>query len=162
MTKYYLVLGGYCKVGKTTFLKKIKNDFLDEGIHVNVVKWNNFIFYDLNGDLKYRNYIKKYLNDGNIIIMCYRSDIEISFNSISSWLEEIKDKKGKKIILLDLYNKRTELRDEASFYCLNNGYFHYDLDIISEKEFLENVISMLELNNNSNWWSDWWKKICCF
>ena len=142
MTKLNLVLGGYTEIGKTTFLKNITNNFVDDKIAVNIVKWNNCIFYDLSGDLKYRNFISKYLNIANVIIMCYRGDFPVSFFSISSWLQDIKKKSKTKIVLLDLHKERTVIRDEASFYCINNGYFHYDLDYISEKDFIRNIVEI--------------------
>ena len=164
MTKCYLVLGGYSGIGKTTFLKGVRSDFIDDGIGVNVVKWNNNVFYDLSGDLKYRNYIGKYFNEGDIIILCYRGDIDVSFHSISSWIQEIKNFNKKKIIiLLDLHKKRTVIRDEASFYCINNGYYHYDLDFIGEKEFIENIVNVFssKKDNRGCGWGDLVRKYCC-
>lgn len=122
--EFKIILLGSISVGKTSILNRYITNEFDED-HISTIKIefktkfiniNNMIKVKLNiwdtcGDEKYRAITRQYYNDANGILLIYDITKRDSFDSITLWINEIKNNSPREAILFLVGNK-TDLNKE--------------------------------------------------
>ena len=122
--EFKIILLGSVSVGKTSILNRyITNEFDEEHkctikieFKAKLININNMVKAKLNiwdtcGDEKYRAITRQYYNDANGILLIYDITNRDSFDSISLWVNEIKNNSPADAILFLVGNK-TDLTKE--------------------------------------------------
>ena len=159
-----IILLGSVKTGKTTFLKKIQGYEVDKDVEyystivganasfIVELELNNFNleFWDVSGQEKYYQFIKRFIRNANIIFIFYNSYDISSFDIAKRLVKECKERLNKKVFYvlvrsrydecLDINDNKNIVSDEEAleYADLNDLYFiHYSNFDKNENSFNE-------------------------
>ena len=155
-----MILLGDCGVGKTNIISRyLKNEFKEtqmttsganyamkkislDGINFQINIW------DTAGQERYRSVTKMFLQDSQILLLCYSITDRKSFDNLNYWLKLATDIIGKKIVLgvagnkSDLFEKEQVKDSEGEEFAKDhNGVFK----LISAKTNKQGIDELFEL-----------------
>ena len=155
-----MILLGDCGVGKTNIISRyLKNEFTEDelsttGANYAMKKLNingaNFQvnIWDTAGQERYRSVTKMFLQDSQILLLCYSITDRKSFEHLNYWYNLATEISGNNITLgvaankSDLFEKEQVKDSEGEQYAKNhNGIFK----LISAKASKESVDTLFEL-----------------
>ena len=146
---YKIVIIGDQHVGKTSILSKYKYEAVEEDyaptVGIDFLTKNVFledktirlIMWDTAGQERFKSLIPSYLKNANSIILTFDITSKNSFNSLTKWLEDIKNhvQEGVFIVLcgnkIDLNNNRQVNIEEAEKFAKDNDLVYVETSAIS-------------------------------
>ena len=146
---YKIVIIGDQHVGKTSILSKYKYEAVEEDyaptVGIDFLTKNVFledktirlIMWDTAGQERFKSLIPSYLKNANSIILTFDITSKNSFNSLTKWLEDIKNHvpEGVFIVLcgnkIDLNNNRQVNIEEAEKFAKDNDLVYVETSAIS-------------------------------
>ena len=127
--EFKIILLGSISVGKTAILNRyitnefdeehkctIKIEFKSKLININNMAKAKLNIWDTCGDEKYRAITRQYYNDANGILLIYDITSRDSFESITLWVNEIKNNSPADAILFLVGNKTDLTRERVISY----------------------------------------------
>lgn len=157
--KFKVVIVGDPSVGKTNLVKRfLQNTFSRDTKATVGVEFmcQNFIInkkvfkielWDTAGQERYKSVTKLFLQDTQILLLCYAIDDRQSFNNLEYWYKFATNTIGKKIVLgvagnkSDLYeNEKVKDSEGEKFASEHNGIF----GLVSAKENKEGIDKLFE------------------
>jgi len=172
---FKVVFVGDAGVGKTQIINKfVKNkfsndykptiglDFYFKTINSNV-KIIKLQLWDSGGQKAFIPIIRAYYKNSQLIVLVYAVDNKKSFNSIQSWVEEVKTQiKNPKFLLIgnkcDLEDKREVTYEDAKQYAEDNGMKFFEVSAkegtnINDDMFnsiIQDLLDDMEKEKNNN------------
>ena len=154
-----VILLGDCSVGKTSIIARYLKDIFNEeqmstiganyamkDITIDGKKYT-INLWDTAGQERYKSVTKLFLQDTQILLLCYAIDDRQSFNNLEYWYKFATNTIGKKIVLgvagnkSDLYeNEKVKDSEGEKFASEHNGIF----GLVSAKENKEGIDKLFE------------------
>jgi len=168
--KFKLVFLGDQSVGKTSIINRFIFDTFDSKHNATVGldfisktlyyddKSIKLQIWDTAGQERFRSLIPSYIRDSTIAIIVYDITNQASFNSLSKWIEDVRNERGQEVILfvvgnkLDCEEKRVVSRQVAEDLARENEtiYFEVSAKMGDNVHNLFNTIASVLPGNENN------------
>lgn len=156
-----VILLGDCGVGKTNIISRYtKNEFRQNSLSTNGASYANKMIlidgmkypiniWDTAGQEKYRSVTKMFIQDTNVLILCYSITDRKSFESLEYWYKTATDICGENIVIgvagnkSDLFEEEVVKDEEGTSFAENHKAIFKLVSAMTGKEGIDELFELL-------------------